>query len=104
MAHHSPHQPSAAWTPSTIIVSHRVGFATWTAMKCVKIQHTDLYMSRAMPKSPILATRSGPGQESRQFLAAMSLKNTGSVTKCSFIMAFNSITHHIHLLYDKLSY
>lgn len=46
----------------------------------VQIQHPDLYMSRAMPKSPILATLSGPGQVSRQFLAAMSLKYTGSFT------------------------
>lgn len=55
-------------------------------------QHTDLYMSRAMPKSPILATLSGPGQVSRQFLAAMSLEKQTTVTKCSFMMAQNSPT------------
>lgn len=33
-----------------------------------------------MPKSPILATLSDPGQVRRQFLAAMSLKNTKSFT------------------------
>lgn len=55
-------------------------------------QHTDLYMSRAMPKSPILATLSGPGQVSRQFLAAMSLEKQMSVTKSSLMMALNSPT------------
>lgn len=35
-------------------------------------------MSRAMPKSPILATRPAPLQVSKQLRAAMSLKDTGS--------------------------
>lgn len=52
-------------------------------------------MSRAIPKSPILATLSGPGQVSRQFLAAMSLKDTGSVTKCSLKMTLNPLTRQI---------
>lgn len=37
-----------------------------------------LYISRAIPKSPILATLPGPRQVRRQFLAAISLKGKGS--------------------------
>lgn len=36
-----------------------------------------LYISRAIPKSPILATLPGPRQVRRQFLAAISLKGKG---------------------------
>lgn len=42
-------------------------------------------MSRAMPKSPILATLSGPGMVSRQFLAAMSLKKPPKKHSISYI-------------------
>lgn len=40
-----------------------------------------LYISRAIPKSPILATLPGPRQVRRQFLAAISLKGKGRKEK-----------------------
>lgn len=52
---------------SSLVLGHFHLWVPWTWL-CY------LYMSRAIPKSPILATLPGPRQVRRQFLAAISLR------------------------------
>lgn len=62
-------------------------------------------MSRAIPKSPILATRPGPLQVSRQLRAAMSLideKNTQTVRSLHVLLEMNVISYVIFDIWGYL--